>query len=249
MNDARAYHEYYANWYRNDPHTITRVSRFYSELLHPYLPIDRGAKILDVGAGIGLLLRSLRQLGYESFQGVEVNAHQREGAEDFSAYIDVTDDSASWLDARRDHFDLICCLDVLEHVPKSEQSRLVQAMTRALRPGGRLLCTVPNANSAIASRWRYNDYTHENAFTEHSLTFVLRSAALERIQVMGTPVFQYSSGSFPRLKGALSQAARLAARARVRLDLIGELGFDEGRLIPLDVNLLGTGLRQAASVK
>jgi hypothetical protein len=40
---------------------------------------------------------------------------------------------------------------------------------------------VPNANSIVSSRWRYNDYTHFTSFTEHSLYFVLKNAGLDEI--------------------------------------------------------------------
>lgn len=241
-NDA-AYHEYYSNWYRNDPDTMARVDAFYSDLLRPYLPGDRNAKVLDVGAGIGMLLRNLKTMGYHDVLGVEVNAHQREGAGDLRDRIELTDDTASWLSDRAESFDLICCLDVLEHVEKAQQITLIQAITRALRPAGRLVCTVPNANSAIASRWRYNDYTHQISFTEHSLAYVLRAGDLAQIEVVGSPVFQMKAGPARRIKGGVTRAARAMSRLQRRIQLIGELGFDEGRLIPCDVNLLGTGVR------
>ena len=43
------------------------------------------------------------------------------------------------------------------------------------------MLTVPNANSILASRWLYNDYTHYSSFTEHSLAFVLKNACFANI--------------------------------------------------------------------
>ena len=40
---------------------------------------------------------------------------------------------------------------------------------------------MPNANSIVSSRWRYNDYTQFTSFTEHSLYFVLKNAGLDEI--------------------------------------------------------------------
>lgn len=243
-DDDLAYHEYYSNWYRNDAATVARAGRFYADLLEPYLPPDRDADILDVGAGIGLLLRSLQELGYRRLQGMEVNAHQQRGAAELSRLIHLADDPVSWLRDRQDRFDLLLCTDVLEHVAKNEQVEFVRAMVGALRPGGRLVCTVPNANSSIASRWRYNDYTHELSFTEGSMELVLRSGGLEQIRVHEAPIFQLRSRVFPRLEPILAGVTRKFSRLLRRLDFIGELGVEEGRRVPLSVNLLGTGTRR-----
>ena len=55
-------------------------------------------------------------------------------------------------------FGAVLAFDLLEHLPREEQIPVVEAVREALRPGGVFLCTVPNANSALASRWRYNDW-------------------------------------------------------------------------------------------
>src|SRR6202043_2974468 len=69
--------------------------------------------------------------------------------------------------------DLIFLMDVLEHMDKAEQLRTLAAASELLVPGGRLVLSVPNANASFGLRWRYNDWTHEAAFTEQSLEFIL----------------------------------------------------------------------------
>ena len=50
-------------------------------------------------------------------------------------------------------------------------------------PDGKVILTVPNANSPLAARWRYIDFTHHCSFTEHSLNFVLGSAGFGDIRI------------------------------------------------------------------
>ena len=83
---------------------------------------------------------------------------------------------------------------MLEHVPVAAQIELLRTIRGALRPGGRLILTVPNANSPLASRWRYIDFTHHVSFTEHSLSFVLRNASFGAIKMDNSK----GLGAFPR---------------------------------------------------
>jgi hypothetical protein len=68
----------------------------------------------------------------------------------------------------------VLLLDVLEHVPVPQQIAFLRAIHGSLVKGGQLIVQVPNANSMLAARWRYNDFTHHSSFTEHSLYFVLK---------------------------------------------------------------------------
>ena len=62
-----------------------------------------------------------------------------------------TTDTAAWLRARPDRFAAILLLDVLEHVPRAAQFDLLAALHQALRPDGKLICSVPNANSTLGT--------------------------------------------------------------------------------------------------
>ena len=80
---------------------------------------------------------------------------------------------------------MITLLDVLEHVLIARQVDMMRAIHYALAPGGRVVVQVPNANSPLAVRWRYIDFTHFSSFTEHSLRFVLRNARFDDITIQG----------------------------------------------------------------
>jgi len=98
-----------------------------------------GAAILDVGCGVGQVVRALAEAGFEA-HGVDVSESSlvlaREGSGQFQTY-----------DGRRLPFtdgavDAVGTFNVLEHVGDSEV--LLDEMTRVLRPGGRMVISSPN---------------------------------------------------------------------------------------------------------
>jgi SAM-dependent methyltransferase len=57
-------------------------------------------------------------------------------------------------------FDVVLCLDMLEHVPPGDRPQAIAELTRVLAPGGRLLLTFPSGPAAEAlDRWLAATYT------------------------------------------------------------------------------------------
>ena len=188
------YSIYYARFHDDTEEHALAMERHFTEVLAGTLPEERSAAVLDVGCGYGFALRALRSLGYGAIRGVEASPEQAERARRWGLPVDVTGDTQAWLAAHAGTFDCILLLDVLEHVPKDDQIGLLRAIRGALRPGGRLVVTTPNASAILASRWLYNDYTHHASFTEHSLHFVLANGGFERIRLDASK----GLGRFPR---------------------------------------------------
>jgi len=114
------------------------------------LPVTRsGLGLLDVGCGTGAFTIATAQRGYNSL-GLSWDKRNQDVAEQRaalcgakSASFEVQD--VRYLDEREDlvsKWDYIVCLECIEHV--LDDVRLMQAMERCLKPGGRLLLTTPN---------------------------------------------------------------------------------------------------------
>lgn len=108
-------------------------------------------RILEVGAGIGLLshrlkLRGLNIVALEpGASGFSDNARVGKALQEYLATEGFTmlDREASTLTPAKDGcFDLIFSVNVLEHIPDLEGN--IAAMTRVLGPGGVMLHTCPN---------------------------------------------------------------------------------------------------------
>jgi SAM-dependent methyltransferase len=237
------YAVHYEKWHKSDSRHINDMLSFYSKLLDAHLPQKKDSRILDVGCGMGFALLLLKRMGYTNIRGLELDESQATQARRNGLDVDLTNDTAEYLKQASQSFDFVLCMDVIEHVLPKDQIEFVSALRECLAPGGTLLATVPNANSSLASRWRYIDWTHHTSFTESSLEFLLKASGFSSPKILEADVKQfYTSGTsrrFAPLTGVLRRTSRLIRR----IDLIGELGWDEGLSLPISVNLMAIGRR------
>ena len=99
------------------------------------------SSVLEVGVGEGHFLQAAREQGHQA-QGVELNPKGAERARflGFDIY-EMTLDELGWEIKHR--FDAICSFQVLEHVPQPRE--FLEGMLNLLKPGGKLILSVPNA--------------------------------------------------------------------------------------------------------
>jgi SAM-dependent methyltransferase len=188
------YSLYYGRYHDTSEAHAQDVAHWLADIIRPNLPAKRDIQVLDVGCGYGFALRAMRDLGFANLMGLEASPQQAARSIDAGFQVEVAGNSTDWLRQHPAQFGLVLLFDVLEHIPVVEQICFAEAIYRCLEPGGRLLLTVPNANALLASRWRYNDYTHYSSFTEYSLDFVLRNAGFTDIRINNSK----GIGRFPR---------------------------------------------------
>lgn len=212
----------------------------YVRLLQSVLKdLSREGEILDVGCGAGLLVNALKRKGFQRIQGVDVCATLVEVAQ--SRGLPCTEVAEDFVERESTHqagrYQAIFLLDVLEHIPVAKQIRFLSGLRSMLRRDGVLVLSVPNATSTLASRWRYNDWTHTSAFTEYSLSFVLTAAGFDRVKYLPHEFMHRPRYPFLVRPSVLLWALHRAFRAVRRLQVVAELG-PQGWAIPLSLNLL-----------
>lgn len=112
------------------------------------LKLPPGAKVLDAGCGSGLMLGELERYG--SVSGVDSSSLAIEAAR-ARGHRQVERATLEQLPFPSGNFDLVTCLDVIEHVP--DDARGLAELWRVTAPGGYLLLTVP----AYQSLWSAHD--------------------------------------------------------------------------------------------
>ena len=142
--------------------------KYYDWYTKDWLPADRQAAILDIGCGSGQFLYYLRSKGYENAQGIDLDRDQVEVARGLGLQA-TCEQAIAFMEAREGPLDVVVMLDIIEHFTREELFPLLNAVAAKLAPGGRLIASVPNADSPAASRAIYADITHEIAFTVTSL--------------------------------------------------------------------------------
>jgi SAM-dependent methyltransferase len=117
------------------------------------LPLPEGAQVLDAGCGSGRTMDEL--VRYGEVHGFDLNPLGAERAKG-RGHADVRVARVEEIPYDDDSFDLVTCLDVIEHTPDDERS--LRELLRVTRPGGWLVVTVP----AYQFLWSSHDVANEH---------------------------------------------------------------------------------------
>ena len=122
------------------------------------LQLPHDARILELGCGSGGNLALLARFG--QLQAVELDDQARALAQALKVCPvqagGLPDDLPDDLHSADGSFDLVCLLDVLEHV--ADDGAALARVARLLKPGGRVLLTLP----AYAWLWSAHDEAHHH---------------------------------------------------------------------------------------
>ena len=180
-------------WYRGRRKVIR------AELDRLVLPPD--PQLLDAGCGSGRTLQELA--AYGTVSGIELDEQAAAIARDRGlGEVRIGRlEQLPWPDAS---FDLITCLDVIEHTPDDQVT--LRELRRVCRPSGWLLVTVP----AYPALWSEHDEAnhHYRRYSRAALGGAARGAGWDLVRM----------SSFNSVLLAPAAAVRLAARRRRRPD-------------------------------
>lgn len=173
------------------------------------------ARILEVGCGTGHNLPMLARFG--KVDAIEVDAEARAFAEKRTGRAISSAPLPTLHGIARGHYDLVAALDVVEHI--DDDRAAIAALAACLKPGGKLLLTVP------AHQWMWSAHDvlnhHKRRYSKRGLARLIESSPL-KLQAIG----YFNSFLFP-----LAVGARLASKLTGR-------GGDDDSLPPRPVNYL-----------
>jgi len=195
-----------------------------------FAPYVRG-RILEVGCGVGTFTRMLAAApGVTSILSIDVVeaavTHCRAAVPDSRVDVRMAD-----VRAVEGTFDLVLCMNVLEHI--EDDGAALRHMIERLAPGATLFLLVPS------HQWLYSSFDRESGhyrrYNKRRMQSLLASAA------PGLPV--RASHFYFNAVGAIGYGVvyRLL-RKNPHADAGGEIGLFDRRIVPLQRRLEGRGL-------
>ncbi len=149
-----------------------------------YFSHDSTLKVLDVGIGRGEMLTCMKNWKLD-YYGVDISQSTVAYCEKLNLKCEQSDDTVHWLKNNENNYDLVTCLDVLEHVSREDSVEFSSAIRDALLENGRAIFQVPNLQSPFGYLHHFNDVTHRVGYVEHSLKQVLMAAGYSKLEFFG----------------------------------------------------------------
>jgi SAM-dependent methyltransferase len=202
---------------------LARRRPYLVRLVQRHFPADRGAAILDLGCGHGAIVWAARELGYTAVAGVDASPEQVAAARDLGiAGVRQGDLRATLAELAPASLDVIVLFDLFHYFDKDAQMAIADAVHRALKPGGRFILHVPNAEAVFAARMRYWDMLAADAFTRASIAQLLKACDFARVECFEDRPVPHG------LKSAIRAALWPVVRGAMRFALAVETG-ESGR--------------------
>jgi SAM-dependent methyltransferase len=149
--------------------------------------VRAGERVLDLGCGAGRFLTALRDAGADPV-GVEIAEAAAERARATGVEVRLVEPDGT-LPFGHGEVDLVWCSEVLEHIP--DVGAMLFEARRVLKPGGRLLLTVPyhgRLQAAAVALTRFDSHfdplgQHVRFFTRTSLARTLEATGFDPVKI------------------------------------------------------------------
>jgi 2-polyprenyl-3-methyl-5-hydroxy-6-metoxy-1,4-benzoquinol methylase len=172
----------------------------------PFIPQGGVDRVLEVGCGNGATLSYLKEYGLaQEVVGIELMASVAAQADANIDQMQVGDAVALVQQLPSDHFDVVLCLDVLEHMV--DPWSFVESLERVIKPGGCLIASIPNVRTLpvickllfggkfVYAQQGIMDRTHLRFFTRRSALALMQTAQLQLSAWKPSPMAPWSKSS------------------------------------------------------
>lgn len=200
-----------ANPLKYSVHTRLREFRLKRLLPNP----RRGRLLLDIGCGLGYLTEALGE-GFTRI-GMDHDIHSLKINRERDLKNMVQGD-ATKLPFKERSLDIVICSEVLEHLPDGMDESALVEIARILKPGGRLLITVPSLEGVRAASalrnlghddQRGGEYHYRNGYTWQGIKTIINRIPQLNIRKKHYAMFLFSELFMDLLKWVYLRKNRL----------------------------------------
>lgn len=155
--------------------------------------------VLEVGCGNGATLKWLKELNLcKTTSAIELVENMAREAKKTVDYVLVGDCEKIVLELTPNTYDLILCLDVLEHM--IDPWSFIENVQKSLKPGGYIISSIPNIRNAnvlvkllFKKTFKYEDHglldkTHLRFFTKISAQELMKIGLLDIEKSITNPI-------------------------------------------------------------
>lgn len=157
--------------------------RYFGWEFKAIMPIDKRVKILDIGCGTGSFLAAMNELGYTNTQGIDLSPEQVKMALKFGVQNVELHEANDYLSKHQEAFDVICAIDLIEHLSKDELVDFLSSVKKALKSGGMVVFRTPNMDAPQSSVFAFADFTHEVFLNKNSAFQLLASCGFSDVEI------------------------------------------------------------------
>lgn len=171
---------------------------------------------IEVGCGFGDFVARVVKEKAIPFEGCEQNpgAVQVARAKGVPVHLDTLESLAN---LRASSYDVVCSFQVLEHVARP--GSFLDAACALLRPGGKLILGLPNAESFLKHQFNLLDLPphHMSRWTDETLTFLQQLLPLKLARVAYEPLADYHIDEYAEAYASLLATRGFSLLAMPRL--------------------------------
>ena len=165
------------------------------QYLKNILPKNKSSSILDIGCGFGQMLHQFKSMGYKNLKGIDLCGESCNHCKKQGLDVERIKDIESFCKSSKKKYDFILMANVLEHIKKDEMiSTMSNIKKYLLKESGEICIVVPNAQSNTGAYWLFEDFTHQFLFTARSLSYVLKNAGFDKIEILDPDSTEYLVG-------------------------------------------------------
>ena len=191
MSENELDRQIYYNYAKNQGITCEeQVNKIHSnqlpynkKLVKLYFPKNKNELIVDLGAGLGGLVKYAKNKGYTNIYGIDRSEEQVK----FARMMGIDLRQSSILEAlnkiEAGRVNVFILNDVIEHLTGNDLLVVFAEMRSKLTTGGCVIIHTNNAESPIFGSIRYGDLTHKRAYTEQSLIQLMNLTKYNSVKI------------------------------------------------------------------